>query len=171
MWIFPFSLFCLSNDKEKFGRERHGTIQNISSINGKINVFWIDWCSQLHLIFCWFWRAMPICDIFKVLQGYASYSEKYINSPFLSLLVWFCDSFSSLFNSFTRDILEAVGSGWNQRIHVINKVIPQSWKVSYFYIYIFMCNLFLVYYLVCSMPLQHIKKLIICLFGFRGAPK
>ncbi|KAJ4809030.1 N utilization substance protein B [Rhynchospora pubera] len=29
---------------------------------------------------------------------------------------------------FTREILEAVATGWNQRIHLINQVIPQRWK-------------------------------------------
>ncbi|KAJ3687378.1 hypothetical protein LUZ61_016542 [Rhynchospora tenuis] len=36
--------------------------------------------------------------------------------------------YSNFVLRFTREILEAVASGWNQRVHVINKVIPQSWK-------------------------------------------
>ncbi|XP_078150001.1 antitermination NusB domain-containing protein [Carex rostrata] len=36
--------------------------------------------------------------------------------------------YSNFVLRFTREILRAVVSGWNQRVHVINKVIPQPWK-------------------------------------------
>ncbi|KAJ3674773.1 hypothetical protein LUZ60_005389 [Juncus effusus] len=36
--------------------------------------------------------------------------------------------YSNFVLRFTREILEAVGSGWNQRVHIINRIIPQNWK-------------------------------------------
>jgi len=37
-------------------------------------------------------------------------------------------------NRLSRELLVAVASGWDKHVDIIDKIIPQAWKVRYFFL-------------------------------------